>query len=354
VKPAQELFLEDKMSASHAVLLCRLPESQQSKALTELKREEMSVRDLGEWIESNVHLNLKEAVFPTHDDGKVKSSALVPGALACLECPKRTGASPQLFPDVKDADTCTDPGCFHSKEVAFVKVQLGTHPDAKPLSVGSFYGSAKPKGLTGWTESSKGKCRDTVQGVVIEIEKWHGDGSVLGKLKNVCTNARCKVHHPYQSTGRITTKKTPKQKAEEAIRAAVTQQMADLLWDRMVRVKGVPAEAARYLCDNFCNYAIDNNLNQHCYQLAFGKRVPDRLGPAIAKLQPGIALALATVVAASEDLESKYPTDAAKPLFAWAGLNRKKLTAQAVKKAAAEAKLQAKAKATAKRAKKAA
>lgn len=37
---------------------------------------------------------------------------------ACGDCPKRTGANPDLFKDVDSADVCTDPKCYRAKEDA--------------------------------------------------------------------------------------------------------------------------------------------------------------------------------------------------------------------------------------------
>ena len=74
-----------------------------------------SVRQLDQWIKQNLHLKLSAAAFPIDDSQKKsvhKSSGLVKGAVACVNCPKRTGTNPQLFSDVKESDICTDPKCF--------------------------------------------------------------------------------------------------------------------------------------------------------------------------------------------------------------------------------------------------
>jgi hypothetical protein len=61
-------------------------------------------------------LRLKEAPFKTGD------ANLVPSAGACTTCPKRTGNQPELFEDVQNADTCTDPKCFSAKRDAHLEV----------------------------------------------------------------------------------------------------------------------------------------------------------------------------------------------------------------------------------------
>jgi hypothetical protein len=47
-------------------------------------------------------LALDKAPFPTKDE------SLVAKVGACTTCPKRTGNAPELFPDVKSGDVCTD------------------------------------------------------------------------------------------------------------------------------------------------------------------------------------------------------------------------------------------------------
>lgn len=37
---------------------------------------------------------------------------------ACSKCPKKTGNQPELFPDIKSADVCTDPDCYREKRAA--------------------------------------------------------------------------------------------------------------------------------------------------------------------------------------------------------------------------------------------
>lgn len=74
--------------------------------------ESMSVRRAKEHISNTYMLRLVAAPFKTDD------ALLVPAAGPCSTCPKRTGVSPQLFGDVADGDTCTDPPCFGAKKAA--------------------------------------------------------------------------------------------------------------------------------------------------------------------------------------------------------------------------------------------
>jgi hypothetical protein len=65
-------------------------------------------------------LRLAEARFDNADPD------LVPSAGSCKTCHKRTGADPDLFADVKNANVCTDVACFRSKEQTHDERQLKT------------------------------------------------------------------------------------------------------------------------------------------------------------------------------------------------------------------------------------
>lgn len=123
---ARTAFYEDKLTASVALLVARIPVRElQLKALHEVTTGEtdeyysgddgpMSARRAAEHIQDNYMLELKRAVFP------IAQADLLPTAGACTSCVKRTGAQPELFSDVESADVCTDPTCFDLKKQAHV------------------------------------------------------------------------------------------------------------------------------------------------------------------------------------------------------------------------------------------
>ena len=78
----------------------------------------MTVRQLREWIEREIHLDLKNAPF----DGK--DANLLPAAGACSACPKRTGNNPLLFPEIGNKSLCTDPACYRAKVQALVQLRV--------------------------------------------------------------------------------------------------------------------------------------------------------------------------------------------------------------------------------------
>jgi len=113
----QQAMQQGDIDASRALLIARIPDTAlQTKALNEAMRKDFrgevcSVRALQSWLQANVMLALDKASFVITD------SRLVVAAGPCTTCPKRTGASPDLFADV-GADICTDPACYHGKEDA--------------------------------------------------------------------------------------------------------------------------------------------------------------------------------------------------------------------------------------------
>ncbi|MGH9735454.1 MAG: hypothetical protein ACRD8A_12800, partial [Candidatus Acidiferrales bacterium] len=357
---AQKAFLEDKLSASHATLICRLQPRQQKKALKQSEHGG-SVRDLADWIGWNVHLDLREkAAFPLDDTGAVKSSALLPGVPACEQCPKRTGSNTQLFADVKNGDTCTDPQCFHEKESAYVKIQVGTHPEAKMLSADMH--SERARGLTNWRPAGKESCKHTVEGVVVEQGKYGTREVRLGQVLKVCTSETCATHRPksrgparYHTPAPTKTEKAgrEKEKLENEVRDSVEQQIVEKIWAKAEKVGTVPRQALALLVEQRALSWWGDAITTMPLRLAFGKTVPVKLRAAILKLKPAKVAALVVTVAAAGALQDGgLSLEGTSELCRWAGIDGKKMLADAIK-AKAKAEAAAKPKASAKPAKKA-
>ena len=107
------------IDASRALLVARIPDSKlQIKALNVATNpvgggaDPMGARAFSTWLQQNVMLRLERAPF------QITDAHLVPAAGSCKDCPKRTGANPDLFADVPNADICTDPACHQAKEQA--------------------------------------------------------------------------------------------------------------------------------------------------------------------------------------------------------------------------------------------
>lgn len=204
-----DAFLKDEIATGHALLLAKLQPAQQEEALTACFREEyvsggkprrtlLPVRQLQEWIERHILLELDSAPFPKDDP------ELVPEAGACLTCPKRTGFNSLLFAEIK-ADACTSPDCYQSKVDALVAKTIVAKP--KLVQITRAYGkpqedspaiprneyveirTEKPTNQkqAEWPEYKT--CKYTTEAIVTE-------GSDKGELRRICSNADCSIHHP--------------------------------------------------------------------------------------------------------------------------------------------------------------
>jgi len=115
---ARKAFHDGKINAGTALLLARVPQvSLQQEALKTLavprwNGAPWTTREASEYLQQHFMLRLADAPFDPRD------ATLVPAAGVCSACPKRTGASPELFGDVKGKDVCTDTLCFAQKKQA--------------------------------------------------------------------------------------------------------------------------------------------------------------------------------------------------------------------------------------------
>lgn len=112
---ARQAFYGGALDFSKALLIARIGHHDtQREALKHVTKGEygrgpMTFKEASVFILKNYMLRLKQAPFDTKDE------QLVPKAGSCTKCPKRTGNQRDLFGDVKDADTCTDPKCYDEK-----------------------------------------------------------------------------------------------------------------------------------------------------------------------------------------------------------------------------------------------
>lgn len=120
---------------SRALRIARIPvEKVQITALKEASRRShrgdfaTGVREFEGWLQRNVMLKLEDAPFP------IAVVGLVPGVGACGDCPKRTGAEPELFADVDSPDLCTDPACHSAKAHAHAEA-LRAAAEAKGMRI---------------------------------------------------------------------------------------------------------------------------------------------------------------------------------------------------------------------------
>src|SRR6266852_741705 len=207
IPTAQTAFYDGKLSVAHALEIARLQPRDQEKALIECfpghrstgsilkdrKAEALTVRQLREWIEREIHLDLKNAPFDAED------ANLLPATGACSTCPKRTGNNPLLFPEIKNRSLCTDPACHHAKIQAFVQLRVGplAKEGKKPVQISESPSwqvlSRAPNTLyEGQYRRAErdGECPHTQVAVVV-------DGRKAGTVIHVCTDEKCKTHRQF-------------------------------------------------------------------------------------------------------------------------------------------------------------
>lgn len=131
---AREALREGKIDFSRGLLIARIPdEALQIKALAfctdaDWEGDLPGYRECARYVQDEFMLRLDKARF------NIADGTLVPSAGSCKDCSKRTGANPDLFADVKSADVCTDPKCYHGKEAAHSELVVA-QAQAKGITV---------------------------------------------------------------------------------------------------------------------------------------------------------------------------------------------------------------------------
>ncbi len=233
-KDLQDMFLKNEITAGHAVLLARLPKESQMLAARQLYQQKwndvaggqtkdlISVRDLGYFIQRQIQMDLGKAPFDVED------LTLVKAAGACSACPKRTGASVQLFPEVKGHDLCLDRGCYVKKLAAFVEQQV---QENGAVRITDKYQSTPVKGVyySGYTREVKASsCKNTVDGI-------HIDGHLMGKIVTVCVKDDCKVHSSRGGGGGSQRSLSTPQQRFETTKSNIDQKVRDEVRDQIYK-----------------------------------------------------------------------------------------------------------------------
>jgi hypothetical protein len=141
--------------------------------LKDRKAEALTVRQLRDWIEREIHLDLKNAPFDVND------ANLLAAAGPCSSCLKRTGNNPLLFPEIRNKSLCTDPACYRAKIQAFVLARIEPLVKAgkKPVQISSApYWQARSKSSDTLYEGRyrraerEEECPHTQAGVIVDVD----------------------------------------------------------------------------------------------------------------------------------------------------------------------------------------
>src|SRR5271170_2107358 len=125
-----QAFTDERITASHASLIARLPQESQAAAFAQCWRKDwndseahlLPAKFLSSWIQNNLYLPLADAPFDRED------ATLNPVAGACTSCPRRSGYNAALFSDVL-SDECLDGNCYRSKISAHIDREIAAHPE---------------------------------------------------------------------------------------------------------------------------------------------------------------------------------------------------------------------------------
>jgi ParB family chromosome partitioning protein len=194
-------FTEERITASHANLLARLPQEHQAAAYGECWRKDwqdkephlLPAKHLSAWIQANLYLSLAEAPFDRED------TTLNPTAGACITCPRRSGFNTSLFHDVQ-GDQCLDAPCYQTKITAHIDREIAARPqlvqletswrNAKDQRPGALQKSQYRELDTPDNPDAEPPCPSTKAAIIVF-------GRNVGKTVAVCTDTDCPVHNPH-------------------------------------------------------------------------------------------------------------------------------------------------------------
>jgi ParB family chromosome partitioning protein len=198
-----EAFTQERISASHANLIARLPQESQAEAFEQCWRKDwqdkephlLPAKHVAAWIQANLYLSLADAPFDREDP------TLNPAAGACVTCPRRSGHNTALFADVV-SDQCLDSSCYRSKVEAFLDREIAAHPGLVQIE-------------NGWRNPKEQRPGAVQRGHIRELETVIDNpdaepampcnaakpaivvyGKQLGRKLTVCTDKHCTVHDP--------------------------------------------------------------------------------------------------------------------------------------------------------------
>ena len=199
-----EDFTAERITASHANLLARLPQEVQATAYDQCWRKDwqekephlLPAKHLSAWIQANLYLSLAEAPFDREDP------TLNPVAGACSTCPRHSGYNTALFIDVQ-GDQCLDSPCFQSKINAHIDREVAAQPELIQIEMGYRHPKQQRPGAV-----QRGVYRE-IEAVVDNPDAEPVPpcdaakpaiivfGKRVGTTVTVCTDNHCPIHDPY-------------------------------------------------------------------------------------------------------------------------------------------------------------
>ena len=198
-----EAFTQERITASHANLIARLPQESQAKAFAQCWRKDwndteahlLPAKFLSSWIQNNLYLALADAPFDRED------ATLNPVAGACTTCPRRSGYNTALFSDVL-SDECLDGNCYRSKISAHLDREIAAHPEFVQIETSWRNRNEQRPGVldrgeyeildTRENPDAEPPCPFTRTALIVY-------GKHVGTTVSVCTEDDCPVHNPTEA-----------------------------------------------------------------------------------------------------------------------------------------------------------
>ncbi len=198
-----EAFTQDRITASHANLIARLPQESQAEAFEQCWRKDwqdkephlLPAKHVSAWIQNNLYLALADAPFDKEDP------TLNPAAGACVTCPRRSGYNTSLFSDVTNGDHCLDGNCYQIKVNSHLDREIAARPELVQIENG--YRSPKEKrpgalqrGHFREIEHTDNPDAEPVTPCEAAKPAIIVYGKRVGTTLTVCTDNNCPVHDP--------------------------------------------------------------------------------------------------------------------------------------------------------------
>ncbi len=220
IEPAKTAFLEGQVTAGHAILIARLPEKEQQKALKfclteDWQQRRPSVRSLADYLHSSAYIDLRDDCPFDRTD-----AALVAGAGSCEECSKRARNIPgfEFEEDDPEADLCTDRACHqHKVDNHLVRIRKELEAKGGPVVVVSGSYGTRKKGVLG-----PGEYERVDPGTKGAVEALCAEGSELGQVVTV----RLKRTNAAKPEASAAGQKAAQEKAEQARKAKVERELS--------------------------------------------------------------------------------------------------------------------------------
>ncbi len=207
-----EAFQQERITASHAALIARLPQEHQADAFDNCWRKDwqdkeahlLPAKHLSAWIQSNLYLNLADAPFDLRDP------SLNPTAGACVICPRRSGHNTSLFCDVQ-GDQCLDAPCFQAKVTAHIDREIAARPELVTIETAWRAPKEQHPGALQKKQyreldipdkpDAEPPCSHTKSALIVF-------GKHAGRTLTVCVEPDCPVHNPREAA-RVATDPPP-------------------------------------------------------------------------------------------------------------------------------------------------